>query len=257
MSLLSILSDQLGRAGVADIRALAAQCSAAGCEHHRIFWGLGFVIVAWTSAVLSGWTQWRAVLIVAMATAWGLRLAIYLAWRNIGEAEDRRYRAMRDHWGERFPIVSLFTVFWLQAIVLWVVAMPLQAGVRTTSDLGPLDATGLVLWCVGLFFEAIGDWQLLRFKADPANAGRVLDSGLWRYTRHPNYFGDFLIWWGFFLVAAAGGEWWTIVSPLLMSVLLMKVSGVTLLEKSLVDRKPEYQSYVNRTSAFFTWLPRQ
>ena len=221
-----------------------------------IFWGTGFVIVAWTSAALSEWPAARAILVVGMTTVWGLRLGIYLAWRNIGEAEDRRYRAMRDQWGKRFPVVSLFTVFWLQAVVLWLVSLPLQASAYGTDGLGLLDAVGVAVWSVGLFFESVGDLQLARFKAEPRNEGKVLDHGLWRYTRHPNYFGDFLVWWGFFLVAASGGAWWTVLSPLIMSVLLMKVSGVTLLERSLTDRKPEYEAYVKRTSAFFPWPPK-
>ena len=221
-----------------------------------IFWGLGFVVVAWLSAALAGWPSNRCLLLVAITTIWGVRLSGYLAWRNIGEKEDRRYREMRSHWGDRFPLVSLFTVFWLQAAILWVVALPLQLGVRSTESLGWLDALGLAVWSVGLFFEAVGDVQLARFKADPENEGKVFDKGLWRYTRHPNYFGDFLIWWGFYLVAAAGGYWWTIFSPVLMGVLLMKVSGVVLLEKSISDRKPQYQSYVCRTNAFFPWFPK-
>ncbi len=221
-----------------------------------IFWGLGFVVVAWTSAALASWPSTRAMLLVAMVTIWGVRLSGYLAWRNIGEAEDRRYREMRSHWGDRFPLVSLFTVFWLQAVILWVVAFPLQIGVRTTSSLGLLDALGLAVWCIGLFFEAVGDAQLARFKAEPGNEGKVFDQGLWRYTRHPNYFGDFLVWWGFYFVAASDGAWWTIFSPMLMAVLLIKVSGVTLLERSLADRKPDYQTYVRRTSAFFPWPPK-
>ena len=222
-----------------------------------IFWGLGFVIVAWLSASLAGWPSPRGYLLVGMTTIWGVRLAGYLAWRNWGEEEDRRYRAMRDHWGDRFGLVSLFTVFWLQAIILWVVSLPLQLGVQTVAKLNLFDAIGCFVWIAGLFFEAVGDFQLARFKSNPQNDGQVCDRGLWRYTRHPNYFGDFLVWWGYFLVAAAGGLWWTIFSPIIMAVLLMRVSGVTLLESSLTNRKPEYQSYIRRTNAFFPWFPRQ
>jgi len=222
-----------------------------------IFWGLGFVAVAWLSSTLAGFPGYRSLLVAALATIWGVRLSGYLAWRNIGHTEDRRYREMRARWGGRFPVVSLFTVFWLQALILWIVAFPLQTAAASEISLNLIDLAGVALWLIGLIFETVGDAQLARFKADPANAGRVLQSGLWRYTRHPNYFGDFLVWWGFYLVAAAGGAWWTVFSPLLMSVLLMKVSGVALLERSIAERRPEYRDYIERTNAFFPWPPRR
>ena len=128
--------------------------------------------------------------------------------------------------------------------------------VAGAAPLGLLDAAGLLLWATGLFFEAVGDWQLARFKADPANRGQVMDRGLWRYTRHPNYFGDFCIWWGFYLLAASAGAWWSIPGPLLMSLLLLKVSGVSLLEKDIGERRPAYAEYVRRTNAFFPGVPR-
>jgi steroid 5-alpha reductase family enzyme len=165
---------------------------------------------------------------------------------------------MRENHGPQFWWVSLFTVFLLQAVILWFVSMPLQvAAVKGAShSLGGLDAAGIVAWCLGFVFESIGDWQLARFKADPASAGKVLDRGLWRYTRHPNYFGDFCVWWGLYAIAAAGGAWWTIGSPLVMSFLLLKVSGVSLLESTIVDRRPEYAEYQARTNAFFPGPPR-
>ena len=221
-----------------------------------IFWGLGFVVVAWTTALLAGWPAWRAVLVVTLTSLWGVRLSGYLGWRNWGEPEDRRYAEMRSHWGKYFGIVSLFTVFWLQATILLIVSVPLQTAIVSTSSIGWLDVLGGVLWWVGMFFEVVGDAQLARFKARPENDGEVLDEGLWRYTRHPNYFGEFVLWWGYYLVAASAGFGWTIFSPALMSFLLLKVSGVTLLEKSLVDRKPEYQAYIRRTNAFFPWWPK-
>ena len=256
MSLLAILSVNLGILFALTLALWLASLLLRDASIIDIFWGLGFVVVAWNSAVLAAWPSARSMLLVAMTTLWGVRLAGYLAWRNIGEAEDRRYRAMREYWGDRFGVVSLFTVFWLQAIVLWIVSFPLQIGTTSTTALTALDAFGLALFCIGLLFEAVGDAQLARFKSDRQNAGKVFDRGLWSYTRHPNCFGDFLAWWGLFFVAAAGGAWWTIFSPRLMAVLLMKVSGVTRLEKSLADRKPEYQAYVQRTNAFFPWFPK-
>jgi steroid 5-alpha reductase family enzyme len=217
------------------------------------FWGAGFVIVAWLACALHWPPSLRSVLLAGLTTVWGLRLALHLVWRNWGSDEDRRYAAMRARHGQRFWCVSLITVFLLQAVILWFVAIPIQVAVaaKTATPLGWLDVAGTALWAVGLLFEAGGDWQLARFKVDPANAGRVLDRGLWRFTRHPNYFGDFCVWWGLYLIAAAGGAGWTVASPLLMTFLLLKVSGVTLLESTIADRRPDYSAYVARTNAFF------
>jgi len=220
------------------------------------FWGAGFVIVAWATAGWLGGFDIRAILLVGLTTAWGLRLSLFLLWRNWGEGEDSRYREMRDKHGDKFWWVSLFTVFWLQGVIMWIVSWPVQFGqALDSSSLWWLDYVGIALWGIGLFFETVGDFQLARFKADPANQGKVMDRGLWRYTRHPNYFGDFCIWWGLYIIAAAGGLWWTLPAPLLMSWLLMKVSGVALLEKSIKKRRPEYASYVERTNAFFPGPP--
>lgn len=228
------------------------------------FWGTGFVLVAWTALYLNlHFPQQplprRTVLLAVLTTVWGLRLSAFLLWRNWGHGEDRRYQAMRTHHGGRFWWVSLFTVYLLQGVILWFVSLPIQAAMTAAKDdpLGWLDEVGILLWQIGLTFEAVGDWQLARFKADPANAGRVMDRGLWRYTRHPNYFGDFCVWWGLFLIAASGGAWWTVLSPLMMSFLLLKVSGVTLLEKTITERRPEYAAYQARTNAFFPGPPRK
>jgi steroid 5-alpha reductase family enzyme len=166
---------------------------------------------------------------------------------------------MRARHGKRFPIVSLYSVFALQGLLIWVVSLPLQVAEtsRAPARLTWLDWAGVIVWLIGFAFESIGDLQLARFKAEPANKGKVMDRGLWRYTRHPNYFGDALLWWGFFLIAmstTAGA--WTLISPLIMTGLLMKVSGVALLEKTLVKTKPEYSNYRRRTNAFFPWFPR-
>jgi steroid 5-alpha reductase family enzyme len=174
----------------------------------------------------------------------------------LGKGEDARYRQMREYFGPRFWLLSLPVVFWLQAVLTIVVSLPLVGGQFSSRSFWWLDGAGALVWLVGLLFESIGDWQLSRFKANPANRGKVLDQGLWRYTRHPNYFGDFLVWWGLFLVAAAGGAWWTVVGPLVMSWLLIRVSGVTLLEKTITSRRPGYAEYQRRTSAFFPLPPR-
>jgi steroid 5-alpha reductase family enzyme len=221
-------------------------------------WGMGFIIVA-------GFVAWksanpllpRGMLILILTAVWGLRLSVHLLLRNWGHAEDRRYRAMRDHHGPRFWWVSLLTVFWLQAVILWIVSLPVQMTILNTEprSLHWLDAVGALLWGVGLFFEAVGDFQLARFQANPANAGRVMDRGLWRYTRHPNYFGDFCVWWGLFMISVNAGAAWTVFAPLLMSFLLMKVSGVTLLERSISSRRPEYAEYQRQTNAFVPGPP--
>jgi steroid 5-alpha reductase family enzyme len=224
-----------------------------------VFWGLGFVVAGWIYLYGSEARTLRGGLVVALVTLWGLRLSAYILWRNRGKAEDYRYREMRDRNPRTFPLRSLLTVFWLQAFLLWALSAPLFQAQRSVGSarLGPLDDLGLALFALGLVFEAGGDWQLARFKRDPANAGQVMDRGLWRYTRHPNYFGDALVWWSFFCFAAATADsWWTLYSPLLMSLLLLRVSGVTLLEKRLQATKPAYRRYAERTSAFFPWRPR-
>ncbi len=222
-----------------------------------IFWGLGFVLVAWASLVIGGAASFGPLLIVTLVTVWGLRLAGYLAWRNIGKPEDYRYRQMREHHGTRFPLVSLFTVFALQGLLLWIISLPVQVAILgepggQAYEWAGWRWLGVALWMLGLFFEGVGDWQLARFKARPENRGRVMNRGLWRYTRHPNYFGDFLVWWGLYVVTAQSGSWWwTIIGPLLMSFLLLRVSGVRLLESSLKHRVDGYREYVQTTNAFF------
>ena len=224
-----------------------------------VVWGPGFAAVALQTALLSDGAPARRWLVAALALAWGLRLGLYLFWRNHGKPEDFRYQAMRRYWGPRFPWVSLATVFALQGALMFAISLPLQVAARAPepAGLGALDALGGALWLVGMFFECVGDFQLARFRADPANRGRVLDRGLWRYTRHPNYFGDFLVWWGFFALAAGTpGGLYTVVSPILMTILLRRVSGVTLLERGLAKRKPDYAAYVSRTAPFFPRRPR-
>ena len=225
-----------------------------------IFWGAGFAVIGLATLVMSDGYWPRKVFITSLAAIWGLRLASYIGWRNAGKGEDFRYQAMRKRHGDRFAFVSLLTVFVLQGVLMWVISLPLQFAQlsREPARLTWLDFLGASLWAIGLSFEAIGDWQLARFKADPANKGKVMDRGLWACTRHPNYFGDALLWWGFFVIALATPRgWWTVISPLLMTTLLMKVSGVALLEKTLVKTRPEYREYVRRTSAFFPLPPKR
>jgi steroid 5-alpha reductase family enzyme len=214
-------------------------------------WSIKFVIAAAVYAALSAPLGARAALVLALVTIWALRLAGYITWRNRGHGEDFRYQKIRANNEPGFAFKSLYIVFGLQALLAWIVSLPLLAAVNSTVPLNAVDLAGLALWLVGLVFEAGGDLQLTRFKADPANKGKVLDTGLWRYTRHPNYFGDFCIWWGFYLIAVAGGGAWSIAGPIVMSILLLKVSGVALLEKDISERRPAYREYIERTNAFF------
>ena len=224
-----------------------------------IVWGLGFVLVAWVVRVSADGNDARQWLLTTMVSVWGLRLGGYLFWRNHGNGEDFRYRAMRKHYGPKFPIISLATVFGLQGVLMFVVSLPVQLGqADATPDVGPIAYAGVAVWLVGLFFEVVGDAQLAKFKANPANSGTVMNTGLWRYTRHPNYFGDACIWWGIGIVAAETGSGaWGLIGSLVMTVLLRRVSGVTLLEKSLVKRREGYNEYVARTSPFIPRPPKK
>ena len=222
-----------------------------------IFWGAAFASVGWIHWSASDDPAPRATLLFAMTAIWGLRLAGYLAWRNLGKGEDRRYTAMRRAQGPGFPRRSLYTVFLLQAGLVFVVSLPVQVAAWDPAPLNGWDFLGAVLWGVGFCFEAVGDLQLARFKAKPASAGRVMDQGLWGWTRHPNYFGDFCIWWGIWCVAYGSGHAWTVLSPLIMTVLLVRVSGKGLLERDIAERRPGYAEYLRTTSGFFPRPPRR
>ena len=202
----------------------------------------------------------RGAWMLALAAAWALRLSLYITARNWGHGEDRRYQEIRARNQPHFAFKSLYLVFALQAVLAWTVSAPFFAGMSGARPLGALDVIGLALAAFGILFEAIGDAQMSRFKADPANKGQVMDRGVWRYTRHPNYFGETCIWWGFWLVALGGaglGGAWTVVSPILMTVLLLKVSGVSMLEKDIGERRPAYRDYIARTNAFFPGPPKR
>ncbi|MBL7040492.1 MAG: DUF1295 domain-containing protein [Pirellulaceae bacterium] len=221
-----------------------------------VAWGLGFAMVAWVTYFARTTSEGNP-LLPLLTTIWGLRLSGYLAWRKAGRLEDYRYRAMRERHPRSFPVLSLLTVFALQGALMWIVALPLQTVDPAGAPSVVLTIIGVLLWGVGLLFESIGDWQLTGFKSDPTNSDKVMDRGFWHYTRHPNYFGDSLVWWGLYVVSlASGGQWWSVIGPAVMCVLLRRVSGVTLLEKSLRCRKEGYAEYVARTNAFFPWWPK-
>jgi len=218
-------------------------------------WSLMFLLAALTYTSAQASPGPRAWLVITLVGLWSIRLAAYITWRNRGHAEDFRYQEIRANNDPGFAFKSLYIVFGLQAGLAWMISLPLLAAINSIAPLGWLDLAGAALWLVGIVFEAGCDWQLVRFKADPTNRGKVLDTGLWRYTRHPNYFGAFCVWWGLFLVALAGGGWWSVAGPLLMSIMLLKVSGVALLEKDIGERRPAYRDYVRRTNAFFPGPP--
>ena len=224
-----------------------------------IFWGVGFIAVTWTLAAAGpGGLTPRAWLMASLVTVWGLRLSLHILWRNWGRGEDFRYRAWREQAGHAWWWRSYFKVFLLQGLVMWLVAVPVVAVLSRGQQaaFSWIDGIAIMTWLIGFFFEAAGDWQLARFKSDPANKGRLMTGGVWRYTRHPNYFGDSTMWWGHYLVAAASGAWWTAFSPLLMTFLLVRVSGVSMLETTLRETKPGYREYIQSTSAFFPRPPR-
>ena len=202
----------------------------------------------------------RGAVMLALAGAWAVRLATFITVRNWGHGEDRRYQEIRARNQPNFGFKSLYLIFALQAVLAWTVSAPFFAAMTGARPIGALDLAGLLIAAFGIVFEAVGDWQMTRFKADPANKGQVMDRGVWRYTRHPNYFGETCIWWGFWLAALGGAGWagaWSVVSPILMTVLLLKVSGVTLLEKDIGERRPAYRDYIARTNAFFPGPPRR
>jgi steroid 5-alpha reductase family enzyme len=224
-----------------------------------IVWGLGFVITSWVLALTIDGDSTRQILLAVMVGAWGLRLGGYLAKRNIGHGEDWRYKAMRKKKGARFGLISLVTVFGLQGVLMWVVSLPVMFGNSdATPGVGPLAVIGVMVWAVGLSFEAVGDWQLAKFKKDPNNAGKVMQTGLWSLTRHPNYFGDALLWWGIGIVGAETGTGVVgFIGPVVMTVFLLRVSGVPMLERSLMKRREGYAEYAARTSSFIPRPPKR
>ena len=220
-------------------------------------WSLMFLVSLGTYVYASGHSGWRTWLVIGLAAIWALRLSIHITRRGWGEPEDRRYRQIRANHQPNFHLKSVYIVFGLQAALAWIISLPMLAAASVASAPGLLDAVGIGLWLAGMFFEWVGDAQLARFKRNPVNRGKVMARGLWRYTRHPNYFGEFLLQWGFFLIAAGAAGAWTVFAPLLITYLLLRVSGVALLEKDIGQRRPEYREYVRSTNAFFPGRPKE
>ena len=223
-----------------------------------VFWGPFFLLQASVyAALLPDGFDGRRLLVLALVAIWSVRLATHIASRSAGAGEDERYARWREQHGAGWPIRSLFQVFWLQGLLAWIIGAPLLVAMSSPSGWGPLDAIGLVAWGIGFVFEAVGDHQLTAFVRDPANRGKTMRFGLWRYTRHPNYFGDAAQWWGFWLIATSAGGWWTVFAPILMTYLLVRVSGVGLLERTIAERREGYAEYMRTTSAFVPLPPKR
>ena len=223
------------------------------------FWSLCFVLATWFYYAQADGLPVRQLLITVLVTIWGVRLSLYLFWRNWGEGEDFRYQRFRQKYGpDRYWWVSYFQVFLLQGTLAWLISATLlgaQYVNRLSSGLNLLDFLGVGVWLIGFIFEAGGDWQLARFKSRPENKGKLLTTGFWRYTRHPNYFGDACVWWGYALICLAAGSVIPIFGAGLMTYLLLRVSGVAMLEKSMRKSKEGYEEYMARTSPFFPMPP--
>ena len=225
-----------------------------------LFWGFGFVMTNLIFFLFTKGYEPRKILLLVMVSIWGLRLSGYLAWRNHGKGEDFRYQKFRRQYSkERYVWISLFQTFLLQGVLMWFISAPLLGAqyYSTGDNLGILDFIGVIIWIIGFTFETGGDIQLARFKADPANKGKVLNKGFWHYTRHPNYFGDAAVWTGYSFICLAAGSYLPVLGSVLMIALIIKVSGVVLLEKTLKDTKPEYKEYIEKTSAFIPWFPKK
>lgn len=225
-----------------------------------LFWGFGFVVINAFYVFSSTEISDRQMLLLVLVSLWGLRLSFYLGWRNIGKAEDFRYQEFRKKYGpERYWWFSFFQTFLLQGVLMMLISTPLLGANfgEQNSGLQWLDYAGILVWIIGFTFEAGGDIQLARFKSNPQNKGKVLNTGFWKYTRHPNYFGDSAVWWSYALFSIAAGSYWLSLGSVLMTLLIIKVSGVALLEKSLTSTKPQYSEYIRKTNAFIPWFPKK
>lgn len=219
-------------------------------------WSLMFLAAALFVYLANPEATAKNLFLLVLVAVWSLRLSLFLTIRNWGEPEDRRYQQIRANNSPNFAVKSLFIIFVLQALIAWVVFAGLLPGMYVPMTWHWLDTLGIALFVTGLLTEAVADQQLHRFRQQ-RKAGEVLQSGLWRYSRHPNYFGEFLVWWGFFLLVITTGYWWAIVAPLVMTLLLLKVSGVGLMEQGITERRPAYRDYIQRTNAFFPGMPRK
>lgn len=220
-------------------------------------WAIFFLSSAILTFIFFSTQSTRACLLLSLVILWSCRLSMYLHLRNHNKPEDLRYQAIRERNEPNFKIKSVYLVFMLQAVLAWIISLPIHAGMLATSALNVADYIGLGLWLIGMLFQVLGDTQLMRFKSNPSNARKVLNTGVWRYTRHPNYFGEACIWFGYGFIAIGASALWTIFSPILMTFLLVKITGVKLLEADIGKRRPDYLQYIKNTSAFIPWLPKK
>ncbi len=223
-----------------------------------IAWGMGFVFAAVVSLAAGGYFAPRALLVSLLVLIWGLRLALHIHARNRGRGEDKRYKQWREEWGKWFYPRSFLQIYMLQGVLLVIVSVPvITINASTTTPFSWLDFTGVAVWLIGICCEAVGDWQLLRFMRNPANKGTLMTTGLWRYSRHPNYFGEVTLWWGIYLIALGiPNGWLTIIGPITITFLILKVSGIPMLEKHYEGRA-DFEEYKRRTSAFFPLPPTE
>jgi len=224
--------------------------------HVDSMWSLFFLVAGAAYAYGLGAINLRGDLMLALLILWALRLCVYLTWRNWGPHEDHRYVEIRHNNAPNFKFKSIYIIFGLQAVLAWIISLPILGALSSPNSLNALDIVGVLVVMFGITWETLADWQLTQFKRNPNNKGKVLDQGVWRYSRHPNYFGESCVWWGFYLLALAGGAWWAFPSALLMTLLLLKVSGVSLLEKDIAERRPEYKRYIQTTNAFIPGKPK-
>jgi steroid 5-alpha reductase family enzyme len=219
-----------------------------------VFWGIGFCFIAICMFILKGESTPRQWIVLVMVLLWGIRLAVYISRRNNGKGEDFRYANWRKEWGNTQWWRSFFQVFLLQGVIMWLVSIPVVLVLsQANSPLMVIDFIGILVWVTGYFFEVVSDRQLARFKMDPGNKGRIIQSGLWQYSRHPNYFGEITMWWGIFLVTLQVNGWyWAIISPVLITWLIVRVSGIPMLEKKYSDN-PEFRAYAEKVPAL---IPR-
>jgi len=220
-------------------------------------WSLMFLAGAAVYLLMGDTVTERNILLIALVSIWAIRLSGFLTIRNWGKEEDRRYQVIRANNEPNFSIKSLYIIFGLQASLAWIISLPLLLALTADTEFGVIELVACAIWFIGFLFESIADYQLYSFKSNAENKDKVLDTGLWAYSRHPNYFGEFLIWWAFYLFALSSGAWWTIFAPLLMTILLLKVSGVSLMEKGITERRADYRRYIESTNAFFPGKPHR
>ncbi len=222
-----------------------------------VAWGPGFIVVAVISLIIAANFSHRALIVSSLVFIWGIRLSLHIGKRHIGKPEDSRYAKWRKEWGKAFLIRSFLQVFMLQGLLLFLVGAPIIViNTAPPSPIGILDILGICIWILGFTFETVSDWQLAQFLKIPSKKGEVMTTGLWRYSRHPNYFGEVTLWWGIYIIAlSVPTGWLSIIGPLTISFLILKVSGIPMLEEGFRDN-PNFQQYKERTSAFFPLPPK-